>query len=205
MTTQQIGKVWAVISALLLYYALNSWIVSQGGNEIFGAKLVISNRIPAAMIAIAICSILLAITSLIGRTYALRAGASWPERIPLVGFESIDTKSPEGKLYQGAFLALFSLLPAISLIHFWWQFSNAHVVTTKDPPQHIESVWSWSGLTSWSDPARICTNYSEGPTLTCTGDASILPGFEPTVFAILSSLAILAIMLHWLSVFVRKT
>ena len=113
MTAQQIGKLWTLTSALLLYYALNSWIVSQGGNEIFGAKLVLATRGPAAMLAIPICSILLAVTSAIGRTYAIRVGGDWRKRIPIVGFDSIDTGSVEGRLYQGFFFFLFSVLPAL--------------------------------------------------------------------------------------------
>src|SRR5262245_33413615 len=42
MTQTQIGKVWFVVGALLFYYAFNTWIVMQGGNEIFGVKLVVS-------------------------------------------------------------------------------------------------------------------------------------------------------------------
>ena len=39
MTLQQLSKIWTVVGLFLLYYAMNSWIVVQGGQEIFGAKL----------------------------------------------------------------------------------------------------------------------------------------------------------------------
>jgi hypothetical protein len=201
MTSQQIGKLWTVISAVLLYYALNSWLVTQGGNEIFGMKLIVMSRIPAAMIAIPVCSILLLICSLIGRAYSRRTGPKWHDRIPVVGFDSIDTGSSEGKIYQGAMIILLSILPALSLMHFWRLFATARVVTTTDPAQPIESIWSWSALTSLDDPARICTEYRVSPVVSCDGNASVLPGLEPTVFAVLTAAALLAMALHWLILF----
>ena len=42
MTPQQISKVWAVLSLALLYYALNTYLVTQGGAAIFGATLIVS-------------------------------------------------------------------------------------------------------------------------------------------------------------------
>src|ERR1700730_2943264 len=106
MTPQQISEVWTVVSLVFLYYALNTWIVTQGGHEIFGAKLIVSHRIPAAMMGIPICSVLLLISSLIGLMYAHRTGPNWHNRIPVVGFDSIVTGSREGKLYQGAMITL---------------------------------------------------------------------------------------------------
>lgn len=202
MTPQQIGKVWAVISAFLLYYALNTWIVTQGGNEIFGAKLIVGPRIPAAMMGIPICSVLLIMSSLVAKTYAERTGPRWHDRIPLLGFDSINTGSREGKLYQGAIITLLSILPALSLIHFWRLFANAHVVTTKNPTQKIDSIWSWSGLSQFDDPARICTDYNEtAEKISCEGNITILPGLEPTVFAVLTAAAIVAMVLHWQALF----
>jgi hypothetical protein len=201
MTPQQIGKVWTVISAFFLYYALNTWIVTQGGNEIFGAKLIVSHRIPAAMMGIPICLALLLISSLVGMMYAERTGPRWHDRIPVVGFESILTGSREGKLYQGAMITFLSILPAASLIHFWRLFGNARVVTTKNPTQPIDSIWSWSALTTLDDPARICTDYNEIPKLSCEGNITILPGLEPTIFAVLTATAIFALVLHWRALF----
>lgn len=202
MTPQQLGKVWTVLGALLAYYAVNSWIVSQGGNEIFGAKLVLSSRVPAAMMAIPICSVLLILTSWIGWLYARRTGNHWHERIPIVGFENLQTKSGEGRVYQGGMLALFSLLPALAFIHFWWVFAAADVVTKADQTKQITSnMWSWSALTSWSDPARICTDYIPSSPIPCSGNATLLPFVEPVAFAILTLLALAALACHWRAVF----
>jgi hypothetical protein len=206
MTPQQIGKVWVVISVFLLYYALNTWIVTQGGNEILGAKLIVTPRIPAAMMGIPICSILLVITSLIGKGFAERTGARWHSRVPILGFESIDTCTREGKLYQGAVITLLSLLPGVSLIHFWRLFATAHVVTTKNPPERIDSIWSWSALTKLDDPARICTDFNETANkISCEGNITILPGLEPTVFAVLTGFAVIAIAFHWRALFFKQS
>jgi hypothetical protein len=200
MTQSQLGKVWFVLSAFLLYYSLNSWIISQGGNEIFGAKLVVSSRIPAAMIAIPICAVLLILTSLIGRWYALRGGARWQERIPVVGFESISTISREGTVYQGAMIAVFSLLPALAMIYFWHSFLNAKVMLNDGSKSLIDSVWDWSKLSTLDDPARICTDFNKDLPDPCIGNGTVLPGLEPTIFAVFTVAAISALVLHWYSV-----
>jgi hypothetical protein len=179
---------------------LNTYLVTQGGNEIFGATLIVSKRIPAAMMGIPICSVLLLLSSLIGMDYARKNGPSWSDRIPLVGFEKIDAGSREGKLYQGTMLCLLSILPFISLIHFWVLFSKADVVTTKNPPQRIASIWSWTDLKSIDDPARICTELKLDPQISCEGNITILPGLEPTAFALLTIAAASAAIAFWWSV-----
>ena len=183
-----------------MYYSLNSWIVSQGGNEIFGAKLVVSNKIPAAMIAIPICAVLLILTSLIGRLYALRGGVRWQERIPVVGFELINTISREGTVYQGAMIAVFSLLPALAMIYFWHSFLTAKVMLNDGSKNLIDSVWDWSKLTTLNDPARICSDFNKDLVDPCMGNGTLLPGLEATIFAVLTVAAILTIGLHWHSV-----
>ncbi|MGX1233616.1 hypothetical protein AB7M71_006708 [Bradyrhizobium japonicum] len=159
MTQQQLSKIWTVVGLFLLYYALNTWIVVQGGQEMFGAKLIVGNRVPAAMWGIPVTCLVLFVNSLVGLRYAQRTPpGNWHDRIPIVGFESIVTNSPEGKVYQGVMLFLLSLLPATVLIHFWRIFNSAMVVTTDDPPKPVSSIWDWSALTKLDDPARICTD-----------------------------------------------
>lgn len=211
MTSQQISKVWAVLSLALLYYALNTYLVTQGGAPIFGATLIVSNRIPAAMMGIPICSTLLLLCSLIGMDYARKGRANWADRIPLVGFEQIDTGAREAKFYQGAMLAVLSVLPVIALIHFWIVFSEAYAVTTKNPPAVIPSIWSWSALTSLNDPARVCNIFhlqqstSGAPaTISCDGTNTLLPGLEPTIFAVLTVAAVGITALFWWRVFCQR-
>lgn len=198
MTARQLQWLWTVVGAALLYSALNSWIVSQGGKEIFGLKMISDKPVPAALIAIPICSVLLTITSLIGIVYARRAGAGpWTKRVPIVGLDKLKPRSLEAQLYQGTFLALFSLVPLAALAHFWNRIGGAEVVSTDKPPHHLPSMWSWSALTTLNDPARICTDFSDKPVVTCSGNVTILPGLEPAIFAVLTALAVMAAITHW--------
>ena len=202
MTLAQISKVWTVVGLVLLYYVLNTWIVTQGGQEIFGAKLVVSNRIPAAMWGIPIASVLISLNSIVALHYARRTGPAWHDRIPVVGFDSIETASAEGKFYQGTMFALLSVLPALALVHFWRLFNNAKVVTTDNPPKPVNGIWDWSALKSFDDPARICTDYFvDGGKISCEKNATILPGFEPTVLAFLTLATAILLLLHWRAVF----
>jgi hypothetical protein len=204
MTQIQLSKIWSVVSAVLLYYALNSWIVAQGGNEVFGAKLVLSQRVPAAMIAIVVCSILAIGSSTVGLLYARRGGKRWHERIPVVGFEDIQTATAEGRTYQAAMLALLSGLPFISMIYFWHSFLTAKVIWN-DGSKKPASLWSLDWLLNGrlSDPARICTDFAEGAADPCTGSATILPGVEPSFLACLTLVALILGLMHWRAVLRR--
>jgi hypothetical protein len=206
MTAQQLSKIWTVLSLVPLYYALNTYLVTQGGNEIFGAKLIVSNRVPAAMMGIPICSVLLLLSSLIGVDYALKNGPARADRIPVIGFETIDTGSREGKLYQGTMFGLMSILPIFPLAHFWVIFCNADVVTTGTPSKRIPSIWSWSALGSLDDPARICTELKLAPEISCEKNITLLPGLEPTIFAVLTAAAVAATLVFlWLVIRKRSS
>src|ERR1700688_3410882 len=137
MTPLQMSKVWSLVSLFLLYYALNSYLVTQGGETIFGATLVMKSRVPAGFLAIPICSILLLMASLIGIVFARRNGPGWADRIPLVGFEQLDTAKTEAKCYQAVMLVLLSLIPMLTLIHFWDVAARAQLVTTAPQPVRI--------------------------------------------------------------------
>jgi hypothetical protein len=209
MTPQQISKVWTVVSLFLLYYALNTYLVVQGGNPMFGATLIVLHKTPAAMLAIPICSLLLFLSAIIGIGYARKQRGRWADRIPVVGFESLDVKSREAKIYQAVMLCLFNVVPLISIAHFWSVISSAKVYTTGKPQLPVESIWSWwPTLESLNDPARICTSVKEvGPTpsdISCEGNITILPGLEPTLFAIVTLLAIIAVIWFGVRIFHRQ-
>lgn len=200
MTRAQLSKVWFAISALLLYYSLNSWIVAQGGNEIFGAKLIVSNKVPAVMVAIPVCAILLFVSSLVGRVLALRGGQRWHERIPVVGFDKIETGSREGRVYQGTMLVLFSFVPILAITYFWSVFTAAKVMRNDGSKTLLHSVWDWTGLYTLNDPARICTDFNTDLRDPCLGNASVLPGLEPIIFAVVTAVAVLSALAHWRAV-----
>ena len=208
MTAQQMSKVWAVVGLLLLYYALNTYLVTQGGNTMFSATLISTRRIPAATLAIPICAFLLLLCSLIGIDFARKNGPRWSDRIPLVGFEQIDMTTREAKLYQAILLSVFSLVPIVSLIHFWQLFWSADVATTSNPTEPIPGgIWNWCALTSLNDPARICTslNRTPGPSgqtlYSCDDNITILPGLEPALFALVTCAALGATLYFWWIVF----
>jgi hypothetical protein len=199
MTPLQMSKVWSVVSLFLLYYALNSYLVTQGGETIFGATLIMKSRVPAGFLAIPICSVLLLMASLIGIVFAGRTGPRWADRIPLVGFEQLDTTKAEAKVYQVVMLILLSLIPALTLIHFWQVAADAQLVTTAPKPVRIPGgMWDWRALTSWNNPADICSEVKERDgSIVCEGRTTILPGFEPTLFAALTGMAVLAMLAFW--------
>lgn len=203
MNEKQLGRVWLSLSLVLAYYAVNSWVVSQGGNEIFGTKLVVSDRVPAAVVAIAVCSVLLTVTSLVGQAYARRAHKpEWHGRIPVVGFDDLSTGTKEGRLYQGAMFTLLSVLPAVSLAHFWLVMLGARIAPSRDLAATVPSPWDWAyfGL---NDPARICTAY-EAPTNPCAHNATFLPGLEPLAFAVVTTVSLVAFAIHVRTVFAPR-
>jgi len=201
VTAVQLQRLWTVIGVVLVYWTINSWIVSQGGQEVFGVKLVSSKPVPAALIAIPVCSMLLILTSVIGCAYARRFGLGiWTTRIPVVGIDALRPRSTEAYLYQGFMLTLFSLVPVAGLVHFWDKVRTAKIVTTGTPPTPVDSMWNWSALTTWNDPARICTEFKIGPTAVCSGNVTLLPGVEPLAFALLTAAAVGAVVVHWVFV-----
>jgi hypothetical protein len=199
MTPLQLSKVWSVVSLFLLYYALNSYLVTQGGETIFGATLIMKSRVPAGFLAIPICSVLLLMASLIGILFARRGGAHWADRIPLVGFEQLNTPNTEAKIYQIAMLILLTLIPALTLIHFWQVASDAQLVTTAPHPLRIPGgMWDWNALTSLNNPADICSEITEKDSvIACNGRTTILPGLEPTIFAVLTGASVCAMLAFW--------
>lgn len=198
MTPTHYGKIWTFVGAVLLYYALNTWIVTQGGNEVFDAKLVTSNRMPAAVIGILVSSVLLFVLSLVGRAYASGSGPTWHERIPVVALQDLRTGSREGRWYQGAVLFCFAALPVAATIHFWDLIVSATVVdrATGRPV----GAWDWSvtHAAGFRDPARICSTYADRM---CSGNATFFPGYSMLVLVAFSLVAAVALVVYLRTVF----
>lgn len=188
MTQSQLAKIWVSLGLFLLYYSLNSWIVTQGGQEIFGAKLVLSTRVPAALIAIPLCSVVMMAWAIVGTFYARRDGQTWYYRIPVAFFDSIDTGSAEGRIYQAANFGLVLILPLCALAHFWDIVLSAPLLST-GPAPHAVGLWDWNALGNWDNPARLC-GALEGDGTKCVDGCTILPAVEPGLFALLSAGAV---------------
>lgn len=156
MTNEQLGKLWAAIAAISLLYLVNSYLATQGGEPVFAAKLVAKAREPIALFAIIIGAPLLTLSALAAYLFAARSTTSdsWFGRVPVVWFNSIDVNSPEGRWYQRLTLFIFTILPALSFIHFFWIIATADVCAAK-PIAHITGAWDWSALKTIDDPARL--------------------------------------------------
>jgi hypothetical protein len=158
---------------------------------------------------IPICSFLLCLISIVGIIYAGRSriDAKWHERVPILGFESMNTGSLEGKLYQAAVLVGFSILPAIGLFSFWTPLSMAPVITMSSPPHLLSSIWSWSALTNLDDPARVCNELKHmGESYSCDPSSiTFLPGLEPTVLVVFTVIAIGSVVIHWMGLLRKRT
>jgi hypothetical protein len=203
MTPEQLARIWSLTSLFLVYYVLNAWLVSQGGSEVFGAKLIAEGRVLPVVTAIPIGSMILIITSSVGRLYAARQGAKWHERVPVVGFEKITTGSREGKTYQAVMFGTFSVLPWLGMIHFCSEALDAKVVTTDST--RLISLWDWSVWEWWKpfsggQPALMCERYIDDPLPKCEHGFTMLPGLEPALFALLIAAAVFAAIRHWIAI-----
>jgi hypothetical protein len=114
------------------------------------------------------------------------------------------TASSEGRIYQIAMLVLLSLIPAVALIHFWRVFASGPVVTLERVPRRVQ-IWDWTGLHRLDDPARICTELAPGPELKCVDGVTFFPGIQPAILAVLTGMSVVAVLVHWWTVFLRKS
>lgn len=207
MSIGQLAKLWTALSVFVLYYAVNSWLVSQGGKPILDANLIVEDRVPAAVAGIFICSTMLAVAATIGWIYAKRVersagmadGPSWAGRVPVVFFDELDLSDTIAQAYQGIMLVLTILVPCISLVHFWNRMLGASIYTTGNSPIKVDT-WDFGvTLAQWNDPARICSAYDvqDG----CVGGGTFLPGVEPLFLAVVCIVALLACVRQLFAVF----
>ncbi|MDR3474781.1 MAG: hypothetical protein P4M09_24280 [Devosia sp.] len=200
MSPKHLGQLWTTFSLFLIYYATNSYIVTQGGQPILDAKLVLDAKFPAAAVGIAVCTVMLFLASLVGWRYARGTTGSWHQRIPVVGLKGLGTGSIEGMIYQGTMAVLLALLPLVAILHFWDMVLGVKIVHSAADPVRV-GLWDWGWLAQhgWDNPAQICSNnFGDAD---CKTPATFLPGFEPTLFAVLTALAVAMFVLHWWAVF----
>jgi hypothetical protein len=198
MNREHYGQLWAGVSLVLLYYALNTWIVTQGGNEIFDAKLVTSNRVPAAVVGIAVCGVLMAVASGFGFLFAA-GGHQWSDRVHVVWLKGLRKETRSGKLYLGGMFVVLTVLPALAMIHFWRLMVLAPVMDRAGNRETDVFDWAPTARTL-NDPARICTDWIGGLD-PCSGNATFFPGLEPTILGAVTLLAVAALLLNVAVVF----
>ncbi len=152
---------------------------------------------PAAVVGIFVCSTLLTAASVLGFVFA-RGAPVWHRRIPVVGLKGLVTSSKSGSAFQAAVLICFSLLPALSLVHFWRLMLNAPVMDREG--SRLTTVFDWGPTErTLNDPARICSDWIGGND-PCAGNATYYPGLEPLVLGILTAAACLTMLLHFSAV-----
>lgn len=185
MSRANLTALWASLGLFLVYYAVNSYIRTQGGEPILDAKLVVSGRTPAAVVGIVVCSVTLLLVALVGRRYARhpRSGHEWHRRLPVVGLKGLNTGSTDGQVYQAASLVVFLGLPLIALVHFWRVMLNSPVVS--NTTQLPLSLWDLGAfLAQPNNPAKICTDAGNPECVT------YLPGLEPTLLLVVTLAAV---------------
>jgi hypothetical protein len=187
------GQLWAGVSLFLLYYAVNTWIVTQGGNEIFDAKLVTSNRVPAALVGIAICGVLMAVASIFGLLFAA-GGRRWNDRIYVVWLKGLRLNTRSGDGYLGGMFFVVTLLPVLAMVHFWRLMLLAPVMD-RDGNRKTD-VFDWAPtIRTLNDPARICSDWIGGAD-PCSGSATFFPGLEPLLLGVVTAVAAAALLLN---------
>jgi hypothetical protein len=145
LTQEQLGKLWSAIGALLLFYSLNSYLATQGGETVFSIKLFVKAREPIALFGVIIGASLLFLVAVVGRLFASRSDPPWHNRIPVVWFNKIDTASSEERWYQTIIIVGFTILPALSLVHSYL-IVEAATVCVRSSPSRTTNVWDWSAF-----------------------------------------------------------
>lgn len=119
MTNKNLTILWTAVGSLCFYYAANTWSMSQGGAVLFPGALIDTRPVPGSYLGAFVVSLLLMLTVRVGTAYLDgKRGRHWSLRFPIVALDKLSPKDGLSRLYQGAFLFLFVILPALSLVHF---------------------------------------------------------------------------------------
>lgn len=186
MTQAHLTRLWLAVGLVLVFYSLNTWIVSRGGKPLFGVDLLSEARIASELLAIPICAVLLALLCQVGIVYAGRSGAwSWHARMPVIGLDGLKTGAREGRLYQAFFLFLFIALPTVALAYFTARVLGGRVFDRCGGPELTPlSPVSWDVVASkayWDDGYRLGADADHAVTW--------FPVLEPAMLALLLLLA----------------
>lgn len=176
MSKQALTRVWTVVSTVLVFYYVNTWLSSQGAEPILKLSLLDKRRVPGALLALVICPTLLIVGVWLAERYRGRfAGRYWHNRMPVVALDELDTGSTEGKLYQGFFLLVFKILPVLSLVHFANVVLSAPVHENGSELPLTVFAARWPG----ADRFRIGPSWKEGLTF--------FPIVEPVILGALAA------------------
>jgi hypothetical protein len=205
MDRRALTAIWTVLSLAAVYYALNTYLVSQGLNTIFGSPILDSRPIPSAVFGLVVVPFLLIFAGFVGALYAWRHGTHWHERIPTPFLKHLNTASREGKIFQAFVLIIAIGAPIGSVVHFWDKVNcSSCIFDTTNPPKRcpedapppvcnrylpmVKSIWAFQDSLS-SDRYRIGVDSGKdfGGT---NGGVTFVPGLYPVFLLILSVLAL---------------
>lgn len=196
MSKEQLEKAWAFLAIIILFYALNTWLSSQGAETIFNVKLLNPKRVPGAYFGILVCAPLLILLCWVGILYQRRhhRGSKW-SGIPPLGIGHLDVSKIEAKIFLALQLALFVVVPALSLLHFAGIVNKAWVCAreySNSPPQikdygqfKLPEKGYW-----WADRYRL--DGWDTKSEKCTGGATFFPFVSPLILIFLCGAAFIS-------------
>jgi hypothetical protein len=205
MDKKALTAIWTGLSLAAVYYAINTYLVSQGMSTIFGTPVVDVRPIPSALFGLIIVPSILIPSGLVGALHAWRHGSQWHERIPTVFLKKLDTASMEGKVYQVVVLIIVLVVPTVAVLHFWdkincsdcifdtnnsGQRCSAQIPSTechKELPM-LKSIWEFQD-NSKSDRYRLGVDAGKdfGDK---NGGVSFVPGLTPLLLLAMNALSL---------------
>lgn len=195
MQPAHLAKVWIGISTILLFYTLNTWTSSQGGEALFRIALLSKAAGAGALFGIAVGSTLLALAAFIGRSYAMQHGVSWSDRVPRVWLTDLDVGTRGGRTYQFIVLVIFAVLPAAALVHFWQALQQQNLCDRLAPNAPV-TLWQWSWNSLAADRFRLSATRPD-----CSDGVTFFPGLEPVVLAAFTLLAYVGLFCQFAAIF----
>lgn len=213
MSKEQITKVWAAIAIVLLFYALNTYISSQGGAPLFGVPLLTTQRETAALYALIICPPMLFVAVAFGELYLGRYGAKrkWLG-IPPAFIGELDVGHRESRAYLVAVVVLAYVVPMLSFFHFARIVAGAELCVKEvtivrqgkevsiPPTKATWLKWDLPESEFWlEDRYRLAgkeAGSDQNALQQCTGGASFTPLLEPAFLVLWCGFAVIYAVFH---------
>jgi hypothetical protein len=146
MDQATLAKLWTVIGAVLFYFSVNVWSITQGGNLALPVSLLKEDKVTrygASIYGLVVAGLLLVAEMLLTRLYAVRSGKiDWTERLPIAGALPLEMNRPEARWYQRILLTGFLLVPLCAQVVFATKFfSGTAYKGTERWASGLEHLW----------------------------------------------------------------
>lgn len=132
MTLDQIRQVWTAVGIFIAFFALDTWLRTQGLEPIFGSRLPSEQRAASAVLGLVVTGVGSMYLLYMARLFQTRSEGRWTDRVPVAFLKRLDTGRAESRHYQRLFVTLFHVLPLLASIHFMRITLNAGYVTTSE-------------------------------------------------------------------------